>query len=197
MPSLAHQGFGAVAFRSFGLVILLVCSLLTFSACASASKPAVLTIADADNDGVQDEADTCPNTGGPQPVDELGCPIFSGALPNVDFPANSADLGRDARTGLDELVMKLQQHPDVVISVEGHTDNRGSGIRNLELSKQRVMAVVRYLVARGIAPDRLRPYGYGEARPRVSNASKEGRAQNRRIEVSVLLPNATEQVSGG
>ncbi len=168
---------------------ILLVTVLTLSACSAPAKaPTVIAVADLDNDGVSDEHDLCTDTRVPQPVDETGCPIFKGALPNVDFAANSADLNRAARASLDELVRQLKSHPAVVVSVDGHTDNRGSGIRNLALSKQRVLAVVRYLVARGVNPKRLRPFGYGESRPAVSNASAEGREQNRRIEVSVILP---------
>jgi len=168
--------------RVFGVCFIALC----LSGCAATGGSAP-SIADADRDGVSDATDECADTGYPQPVYESGCAVFAGTLAGVNFAANSADLGREARIGLDQLVSLLNLHPSVVIAVDAHTDNRGSGIRNLELSKQRVMAVVRYLVARGIRPERLRPYGYGEARPLVSNASPEGRKRNRRIEVSVVL----------
>lgn len=168
---------------------VLLVIVLTLSACAVPIGPsAVARLSDLDKDGVSDGKDQCENTVQPQPVDEQGCPVFQGALPGVDFSANSADLDPAARVSLDELVSLLKTHPSVVVSVDGHTDNRGSGIRNLALSKQRVLAVVRYLVARGVNPKRLRPYGYGESRPVVSNGSASGRLQNRRIEVSVILP---------
>jgi len=126
-------------------------------------------------------------------VDFEGCPIFAGALQDVDFPADEADLNNRARRSLDKLVLRLQRYPEVVLAIDAHTDNRGSGQVNLELSKRRVMAVVRYLVARGVPPHQLRPYGYGESRPIISNATPEGRRQNRRIEVSVVLqPEAGE-----
>jgi len=170
---------------------LLPLLLLGFLCACATPGGAELRSADSDSDGIPDAMDQCKETASPQPVDFEGCPVIGGALKNVDFAANASDLGRDSRAALDDFVILLNQHPSVVVAVAGHTDNRGSGIRNLELSKQRVMAVVRYLVARGIAPGRLQPYGYGEARPVVSNASAEGRAQNRRIEVSVVVPQGT------
>lgn len=177
------------------LRLTLVLSLM-LSACAGpAPQPADLAVSDEDFDQVADEQDLCAQTPMPQPVDDNGCPVFHGALTDVDFAANSADLGRDARKSLDNLVAQLKSHPNVVLTVDGHTDNRGSGIRNLALSKERVLAVVRYLVARGVNPARLRPYGYGESRPKVSNASVEGRKQNRRIEVSVIFPSSVPLVA--
>lgn len=170
--------------------------VLTLTACASPSLPSAdEVVLDEDFDQVSDEQDLCAQTRMPQPVDENGCPVFGGALSNVDFAANSADLGRDARESLDELVALLNAHPNVVITVDSHTDNRGSGIRNLALSKERVLAVVRFLVARGVHPARLRPFAYGESRPKISNASAEGREQNRRIEVSVIFPSSVPLVA--
>ncbi len=160
----------------------------SFSGCAVSGAETPVVVTDEDSDGVEDDRDQCTGTPMPQPVDKVGCPVILGTLNNVDFKANSADLGREAREALDKFIVMLNRHPTVVVAVHGHTDNRGSGIRNLELSKRRVMAVVRYLVARGVAPGRLRPYGFGEARPLVSNASAEGRKKNRRIEVAVVLP---------
>ena len=84
------------------------------------------------------------------------------------------------------MVDALLRYPDAVISVEGHTDNRGSAADNLELSKQRVLSVVRYMVSQGMSPDRIKPYGYGESRPRAANATAEGREQNRRIEINIV-----------
>ena len=86
---------------------------------------------------------------------------------------------------LERLVADLEAHPDAVLRLSGHTDNRGRAAANLELSKRRVMAVARFLVSRGIVPDRLRPYGYGESRPRTSNRTPLGRERNRRIEIEL------------
>ena len=104
----------------------------------------------------------------------------------MTFESNATTLSGGAKRALDELVRGMKQHPDTVIGVHGHTDNRGKAVKNLELSKQRVMLVVAYLVESGVEGYRLKPYGYGESRPRISNASEEGRMANRRIEVVLL-----------
>lgn len=169
--------------------VVLMLWILVACATAEAPLPVVPVVPDdGDKDGVPDLEDVCKNTTSPQPVGEEGCAIFAGVLQGIDFGADSARLGRSARAALDDFVNQLNQYPSVVVALDGHTDNRGSGIRNLELSKQRVIAVVRYLVAHGIAPSRLRPFGFGEARPVASNATADGRKKNRRIEVSVVVP---------
>jgi len=175
--------------RALPLLAFVCVAVVSVSCAAPAERDAsVVTTVDADADGIPDAIDQCADTPTPQPVDFEGCPEFAGALPNLNFPGGSADLDQNARASLDQLVSRLQSYPQVVIALDGHTDNRGAGRDNLELSKQRVMAVVRYLVSRGVAPHRLRPFGYGESRPAVSNATAAGREQNRRIEVSVVLP---------
>lgn len=183
--------------RGFCFWSIVVFIFLTLSACATVEEPVLVVAEDADKDGVPDLLDVCEYTVMPQPVGEQGCAIFTGVLPGVDFGADSANLGRDARAALDDFIALLKRHPRVVVALDGHTDNRGSGIRNLELSKQRVTAVVRYLVAGGIEPTRLRPYGFGEARPLVSNASADGRKKNRRIEVSVVVSELAGSSSSG
>ena len=62
----------------------------------------------------------------------------------------------------------------------------GSATSNLQLSKRRAISVARFLVDEGISGSRLRPQAYGESKPRISNATKQGRAANRRVEFTVL-----------
>ena len=102
------------------------------------------------------------------------------------FQAGDHRLDANSRIALDSLIAELARRPTVSISLGGHTDNRGSAEANLQLSKKRVMSVVRYLVSHGVAGTRLKPYGYGESKPVVSNATPEGRARNRRIEVDII-----------
>lgn len=141
---------------------------------------------DADRDGVPEDVDQCPGTVVPVAIDESGCTPFEGRLEGVDFAPGGTQLDGAARRALAPLVAALTGFPQVAIEVQGHTDNRGRAATNLELSKLRVMSVVRYLVAAGVAPERLRPFGYGENRPVASNATPEGRHRNRRIEVRAL-----------
>jgi outer membrane protein OmpA-like peptidoglycan-associated protein len=79
----------------------------------------------------------------------------------------------------------LKDYPESNFVIEGHTDNLGTHITNDRLSSARANAVRDYLISNGIDPDRLTAIGYGERRPKFSNATKGGRDQNRRVEVKL------------
>jgi OOP family OmpA-OmpF porin len=103
----------------------------------------------------------------------------------ANFETGSAVLSADAKIKLDQVVEIMMENPSTVLTVEGHTDNQGDPASNQVLSESRAQAVVDYLVAGGIAADRLTAIGYGEDRPIASNDTPEGRAKNRRIEFVV------------
>lgn len=105
---------------------------------------------------------------------------------NVLFETNKSKLFPNAEVKLSEVAKALtQQDPDSQIVVEGHADSQGDDQHNLELSQARAEAVREYLVAQGIAADRIVAKGYGETRPIADNKSAEGRANNRRVEIVV------------
>jgi outer membrane protein OmpA-like peptidoglycan-associated protein len=147
---------------------------------------------DRDGDGVFDGLDVCPDTPQGTPVDATGCPqLFSGekaalVLEGVTFETGSDVLTAESRGVLDRVVASLAANPDVRVEVGGHTDSQGSASFNERLSLQRAQAVMRYLVAQGIAEDRLEAKGYGPAEPITSNETAEGRARNRRVELERL-----------
>ncbi len=106
------------------------------------------------------------------------------ALQGILFDFDSAAIRPESEPALAEIARFLEANPDLSAYVVGHTDNRGSYEYNLRLSQQRAEAVVEALVARfGIARERLRPVGIGPVAPVASNASEEGRARNRRVEL--------------
>lgn len=107
-------------------------------------------------------------------------------LRNVFFDTDKADLKPESQAELLRLVKLLQDNPDLVIEVQGHTDNRGAKIHNLTLSTQRAQSVVRFLLQCGIAAQRLQPKGYGDEQPMATNDTEEGRAQNRRTQIRIL-----------
>jgi len=78
----------------------------------------------------------------------------------------------------------LQQNPDVKISVEGHTDNQGNAAANQALSEKRAQAVVVWLTTHGIPAASLTAKGFGQAQPVADNATEDGRAKNRRVELA-------------
>lgn len=103
----------------------------------------------------------------------------------ITFELDSARLTGQARENLDAFAAALAA-PSLARArfvVEGHTDATGSATHNLELSEARAAAVVAYLVAHGVAADRLVAHGYGESRPRTADPT---RAQNRRVEARRL-----------
>lgn len=101
------------------------------------------------------------------------------------FQVGSATLSDEATGLLDEAIEILQANPTTILTVEGHTDDVGSEENNLALSESRAQAVVDYLVAGGVAAERLTAAGFGESRPIADNNTADGRSQNRRIEFVV------------
>jgi outer membrane protein OmpA-like peptidoglycan-associated protein len=137
---------------------------------------------DSDGDGVMDGLDKCPGTVAGARVDAAGCPE-SVILHGVDFATGSARLTTPAQAILDGVAQMLLANPDVRVEVGGHTDSTGSAEVNTRLSQERAEAVVAYLVKKGVSADRLTAHGYGSDRPIADNATPEGRAQNRRVEL--------------
>jgi len=107
----------------------------------------------------------------------------------VNFKTGSSILRPDEKTKLDEIATKALNAKGYVLEVSGFADATGSIARNRELSQRRADAVIRYLVENHSIPLRriITPYGYGELNPVAENTSREGRAQNRRVEVKLLV----------
>jgi OOP family OmpA-OmpF porin len=95
-------------------------------------------------------------------------------------------LTNTAKGSLDGLMKIAREHPNVVVEIGGYTDSTGSAVFNQRLSEQRAMSVRNYMVLKGIPPDRLITIGYGETNFIASNATPEGREQNRRVEFKFL-----------
>jgi len=107
----------------------------------------------------------------------------------VLFDSGSAELKVQAKKILKDVIDELKKLPNDII-VEGHTDNvpiRGGIYRsNFELSMARAYSVMKFMQDEGIDPKRLSGIGYGEYKPIADNSTQEGRAKNRRIEISIL-----------
>lgn len=106
----------------------------------------------------------------------------------VEFESASSVLTMAGRGLLDELVPILKANPNLAVAVDGHTDSSGVADDNLTLSEARAESVRTYLVARGLAADRVTAQGFGATRPLVDNSTPAGRKQNRRIEFRVSRP---------
>jgi outer membrane protein OmpA-like peptidoglycan-associated protein/opacity protein-like surface antigen len=153
---------------------------------------------DNDGDGISDEKDKCPNY--PETVngyeDEDGCPDEKPTQPKappmpkkvpiqmkgLNFRSGSARLLPGADEKLFEIGRIMLEHPEIRIEIRGYTDNVGSARSNLRLSQKRAETIKRFLVNHGIASNRIRATGFGEANPIATNATAAGRAKNRRIE---------------
>lgn len=141
---------------------------------------------DSDKDGVPDRDDLCAGTKFDATVAESGC-VSPLALQGVNFDSGSVALSQQANDALNIVISELKENPNLRIAVRSHTDNRGRAATNMELSRQRAVAVVRYLSdAGGIALGRLSAVGFGESQPLQSNNTAEGRRANRRVEIQVL-----------
>ena len=148
---------------------------------------------DTDQDGVTNEADRCPSTPAGSQVDAAGCIILfreaAGAkatplvLQGVTFASGRSIITRQSFAVLDAVAASLLANPDVEIEVAGHTDDSGAEGLNLRLSKARADAVRHYLASKGVPPARMTAEGYGESQPVASNATPQGKAQNRRVEL--------------
>ncbi|MEE9530682.1 MAG: OmpA family protein [Syntrophobacteria bacterium] len=138
---------------------------------------------DSDGDGVADHLDKCPNTPKGATVNEAGCWSLQAT---TLYDSNSSYIRTEAYPLLDEVASILEKNPEMEVEVQGHTDNTGSAKYNQWLSEKRAQKVEDYLVSKGVDPSRLEAKGYGLTQPVASNATGEGRAQNRRVELKRL-----------
>ena len=104
-------------------------------------------------------------------------------IEGVNFDFDKDTLKPRATDILDHAVSVIQQHPDMQFSISGYTDSTGSDQYNEDLARRRANAVRDYLVQHGVASGRLDVSSYGERNPVADNATKEGRARNRRVEI--------------
>jgi outer membrane protein OmpA-like peptidoglycan-associated protein len=145
---------------------------------------------DNDDDTIVDIDDECPNVKGVP--EEKGCPKkYTGVvitdkylkiLQKIFFEYNQAVIMPESYPILNEVVGVLKDRPEITLEIQGHTDDKGSDNYNLCLSAARAKSVMVYLMEHGIDQSRLTSAGYGETCPIASNKTKEGRAENRRVE---------------
>lgn len=153
---------------------------------------------DSDGDGVYDYLDKCPGTPPNTKVDAQGCPLpvatksaqvteaGTWIYKDVQFEIDKADLKADAYPVLDEIEAGLKAQPTIKVEVQGHTDSTGTADYNQGLSEKRAASVVKHLINKGIAAERLTPKGYGLTKPIAANETVEGRTRNRRVELKLL-----------
>ena len=103
----------------------------------------------------------------------------------ITFATDRTDLSPSFFGVLDSVAVVLNNYPQTLLDIDGHTDDTGSFEYNQGLSEARALSVGNYLASRGVRADRLLVIGYGETRPVADNSSEAGRAQNRRVEIRI------------
>jgi len=158
---------------------------------------------DKDKDGIIDEEDDCPTVAGPN--DNKGCPVVvkeevkkkeillaQVELQNikvqpVHFLSGKSYLTEYSKNVLAKLIKTLNSNPLFNANVYGFADSQGSEDFNINLSQERVDSVVKYLISKGLSPDRfIQQKAFGESKPAASNKTAEGRLQNRRVEFEIF-----------
>lgn len=151
---------------------------------------------DLDKDGIPDRLDACPEEPGVQ--EEKGCAKKYKMVvvkkdrieikKQIKFGTGSARIiGKESFAILADVAQVLKDTPSIKkVRIEGHTDSLGSDTSNLRLSQKRADSVMAQLIKLGIDPGRLEAVGFGESRPIASNATKTGRAENRRTEFNII-----------
>ena len=148
---------------------------------------------DTDGDGVLDKDDQCPNEAGT--VANNGCPEVKPTeevmkqlneyARTILFDTGKASFKSETDAVLQAMVAIFKEYPQADFSIDGHTDSVGSKTTNQLLSERRANAVRDYLIANGISAARLTANGYGEDYPIASNKTRNGRKNNRRVEVKL------------
>lgn len=147
---------------------------------------------DTDGDKVLDKDDKCPTVVGT--VANNGCPEVSedtmkklnDYAKTILFDTAKSSFQKQTYPVLQAIVAILKEYPTAKFALEGHTDSDGKDAANLVLSQTRAAAVRSFLIDNGIAADRLTSEGFGETKPVATNATKAGKAQNRRVEVKLV-----------
>ncbi|MEO8887589.1 MAG: OmpA family protein [Mucilaginibacter sp.] len=160
-------------------------------------------LTDGDDDGVADLYDKCANTPKGTKVDGSGCPlviplpqekivyvtdqdkeVVKEAVDNLEFNFNSAIIRSSSFPSLNSLA-QLIIDKKFSLKLAGYTDNVGPTEVNLKFSQDRANAVKSYLISKGVSPAKIEAIGYGRDQPIASNATPEGRQQNRRVEFTL------------
>jgi outer membrane protein OmpA-like peptidoglycan-associated protein len=118
-------------------------------------------------------------------VTRVGDQIILNMPSNITFNTDQYAIMPGFFPTLNSVALVLQKYNRTLVDIYGHTDSTGSAAHNLQLSERRAMSVANYLAGQGVDSRRFAVTGFGDTRPIASNASAEGRAQNRRVEIQL------------
>jgi len=150
---------------------------------------------DNDGDGILDVDDECPNEAETKngKDDEDGCPDLVRVvgdqikiLEKVYFATGKAKILKKSNELLEQVAGVIKSKPDMKVRVEGHTDDVGKDAKNMKLSQKRADSVKDFLIKEGVLEAALVAEGKGETTPIADNSTKEGKAQNRRVEFHII-----------
>lgn len=144
---------------------------------------------DTDAGGVSDAVELARGTNPLDPNDDVSKKSLKRGpqiLAGIEFASNSDQITPESEQILQEVLKAFLEFPEMHVVIHGYTDNTGSRDYNIRLSQRRAEAVQRYFILHGISPDRIKALGFGPDSPVASNATREGRQRNRRIEFVVV-----------
>jgi len=145
--------------------------------------------ADQDKDGVADSEDDCPTVAGT--IENKGCPAKEPEVPAetgmpkiapVYFGYDQSTYKSGEKVKVDKVVSLLKDNKEYKVNINGYADSKGDEVYNLNLSKRRLHTIINTLTSAGIKKARITSFAKGEAEPRATNDTEEGRALNRRVE---------------
>lgn len=149
---------------------------------------------DTDGDGLVDRLDKCPKTVGTKANN--GCPALNqeevkaikSAFANLEFERGKDIILQKSFAGLLNLAQVMKDNPETLLLIEGHTDNQGKEEKNIELSKERALAVRFVIVSKGgVESPRVKVGWFGSSKPIASNKTEAGRTKNRRVEMKIFF----------
>jgi outer membrane protein OmpA-like peptidoglycan-associated protein len=146
---------------------------------------------DTDKDLIPDLLDKCPTV--PGSIENNGCPelkkeeteILKTAFENLEFESGKSVIRSVSFASLDKLAKLMKQKPNWQLVISGHTDNSGKPASNMLLSKNRALAVEKYLISEGVTVGAIQSEWFGQTRPLETNESESGRQRNRRVELTI------------